>query len=237
MIMVKTRSGEVNSDGCTANDESLDIEDILNPLKASIASITQLLDAIEIKFEKRFKRQDSIISNLLTRVADLEKYNEFTDHRTKLNARKVDDAEQFSKTVNLRIEGIVVEKNDSPAIVLQRIKDEVNALNLNIPDYAYDKCHRNGPKRKYNGKTYQSVLLKMCFWKDRNTIYQRRKDFNFKVYPHLTSRRKDIFDFATKEVKVGGEWIDRIVDFVFIDMNCKIKMRTKSGKFYGFNSC
>ena len=127
---------------------------ILNPLIASIASISQLLDAIEIKFEKRFKRQDSIISNLLTRVADLEKYNEFTDHLTKLNARKIDDAEQFSKTVNLRIEGIVVEKNDSPAIVLQRIKDEVNALNLNIPDYAYDKCHRNGPKRKYNGKTY-----------------------------------------------------------------------------------
>ena len=130
-----------------------------------------------------------------------------------------------------------MEENDSPEVILQRIKDEVNALNIDIPDNAYDKCHRNGARKQFNGRTYQSVLLKMCFWKDRNSIYQRRKDFNFKVYPHLTSRRKEIIDFAIQEVKEGGESIDRVVDFVFVDKNCKIKMRTKSGKFYGFNSC
>ena len=47
--------------------------------------------------------------------------------------RKMDDQEQFSRKVNLKLVGIEVQSNDSPEIILTKIKEEVNGLVLPIP--------------------------------------------------------------------------------------------------------
>ena len=240
--MVGTRS-EKNKDQSVNNNENVgsdgsgnNIEDILRPLRDGIQGINNILDTIEEKFEKKFKNQQTQIDNLLTRVRLLEKKAEFNHYLAKLNERKNDDNEQFSKKINLRIEGLPVEDNESPTTLMSKIQENISELELDIPQNHYDKCHRDGPRKFYGGKTHQSILLKMCYWKDRDAIYVNRKRLNFKVYPHLTARRSDILDFAVSHAKSCDASFTRNIDFVFVDRNCKLKVRTKTGKFYGFNS-
>ena len=64
-----------------------------------------------------------------------------------MNERKIDDGEQFSKKINLTIEGIPVEKNETPVILMTKLKEHINTLGLNIADFCYDKCHRDGKPR------------------------------------------------------------------------------------------
>lgn len=235
-MAANTRSKtESNKTRCEDGNAEIGIEDILRPLRESIHSISSILDTIEKKFNDKFERQQQQIDILMTRMEILEKKAEFSRHLAKLNERKIDDAEQISKKINLRLVGIPVDKNETPESLMVTIKKNVNKLNLDIPDNCYDRCHRDGPKHKVNGKLSQSILLKMCYWRDRNKIYSNRKKLDFKVYPHLTTRRNEILNFAMLQIENGGSSFSKI-DFVLADLNCKLKLKTKSGRFYGFNS-
>lgn len=219
-------------------NESLNIENILRPLRDTIDVLTNVLDTIEKKFDSKFRYQESVINNLQARVLALEKRISFTDHMSQINARLIDDHVQFSMKVNLRVEGIPVSSGESPLTLMQKIKEELKSIDLYIPDSNFDRCHREGPRTRRHGEVHQSILLKMCFWRDRDTIYENRKKLqSFKVFPHLTHRREEIISFAKNEVRNGGESIDRSIDFVFIDRNCKLKVKSTSNRFYGFNSC
>ena len=66
-----------------------------------------------------------------------------------------------------------------------------------------------------NGRSYQGVLLKLCFWCTRDMIYQSRKKFGFKVSAGLTPRRMDILVFAQNQIeKTGDVAIERVVDYI-----------------------
>ena len=119
---------------------------------------------------------------------------------------------------------------------MDKIKDELTALNINIPHNELDRCHRVGPKYFKDGKSNQAVLLKFGFWRTRNLFYQNRSKFNFKVEADLTTRRKALLEYAKGEVKNGNLETTRVVDFVLCDLNCKLKVKSKSNKFYAFNS-
>ena len=195
-----------------------------------------MLDKLEETFDAKYKKQETEIDNLKTRIKILEARTEFIYHMAEMNARKIDDGEQISKKVNLRIEGIVVVENETPETILTKIKEEVKKFNIDIADINYDRCHRDGPRWQYRGETHQAILLKMCFWRDRDLIYKNRKEFSFKVKTHLTKRRKEIFDFALTQTKTDDRMINKVIDFVFVDKNCKLKVRSKAGGFYGFSN-
>ena len=72
----------------------------------------------------------------------------------------------------------------------------------------------------------------MCFWKDRDLIYQNRKKQSL---PPPNLRRKQILDYAQNEVRKDDNAYD-IVDFVFVDKNCKLKLKSITGRIYGFSS-
>ena len=159
----------------------------------------------------------------------------YNEHATKLYERKLDDFEQVSRKVNLRIRGIKVEKNDSPANIMSTIKDQAEALNLEIPAFEYDRCHRIGHKYDYKGVTHQDVLLKLSFWRTRDLLYRYRKSFTFKISPDLTQRRSALLEFARDQVEIDAV-TKRSVEFVFCDKNCKFAVFSKSKRFYSFSS-
>ena len=43
-------------------------------------------------------------------------------------------------------------------------------------------------------------------------------------------------EFAESHIKSDDPSFSRNIDFVFVDRNCKLKVRTKTGNFHGFNS-
>ena len=175
------------------------------------------------------------IEKLITRVNVLESKVSLGHHVALLHERKMDDMEQVSRKVNLRLKGIELSKNDSPTLLMEKIMKELNDAEVDIPTYEIDRCHRIGDRYHYNGKTYQDVLIKFGFWRSRNTMYQNRKTFSFRVLADLTTRRMGVLKSARDEVlRVPG--LNDLVDFVFADVNCKLKMKTKSNRFYGFNT-
>lgn len=94
--------------------------------------------------------------------------------------------------------------------------------NIDVPDISVETV------------VHQSVLLKMSHTCFRHTVYHHRKLFTeFKVFPHLTNRRRDILFFAQDEIRNNHH---EIVHFVFADENCKLKIRTIHGRYFGFNS-
>ena len=158
--------------------------------------------------------------------------------------RKIDDEEQYSRKINLLIKGIEVEIKETPATILKKIQVGISSANLVVPEYEFDRCHRIGKKYTKNGKTYQSVLLKLALWRTRNFLYQNRKLLPFKIYADLTRRRKSLLDFAKFKIENGQnlesgdhcEAISRSLNFVFCDLNCRLKVKSKNNRFYSFKS-
>ena len=62
------------------------------------------------------------------------------------------------------------------------------------------------------------------------------------MFADLTSRRPNILNFVKDQCKSieNGDPTDRavnrVVDFVFADLNCKIKFKSRENKFYTINS-
>lgn len=211
------------------------IDNLLNPIKNNIQEINAALENINSFLKEKLQQQGKMICNLKTRIEKLEARVSFNEHISKMNERKLDDTEQISRKINLRLSGIEVSENDTPEHIMKGIKEEVKELDLGIEDFEYDRCHRIGKKYFKRGKVYQDVLLKLCFWKTRNTMYQNRKRFNFKINPDLTGRRSDILQFAHEKFD-NDEIVKRNVNFVFCDLNCKLKFCSKENLFCTFNS-
>ena len=170
-----------------------------------------------------------------TRLLRLESRVTFNEHVSVLTSRKIDDSEQFSRKLNLRLSGIEVVKNESPKTIMDKIQGQAHDLDINIEKFEYDRCHRVGTKYHNGDKVYQDVLLKLCFWKSRDKIYQNRKKFPFKVSADLTPRRSDILSYADDLVRTD-DLFNRNVSFVFADLNCNLKICSTSNKFFTFNS-
>ena len=145
----------------------------------------------------------------------------------------MDDMEQISRKVNLRLKRIKVSRNDSPALIMEKIK-ELIVNNVDLPP-EIDRCHRVGSRYVQNGKTYQDVLVKFGFWRARNSMFSSRRKFSFKVLADLTTRRMEILKSVRSDVE-NLPHVGDVVDFVFSDINCILKIKTKSNRFYGFNS-
>ena len=204
------------------------LQELLRPIKES-------LDGIQKLYEAKFAKQSKSITLLETKVQALEEQMIFRDHMSNLQSRKIDDLEQNSRKVNLRIKGIEVD-NDSPKKIMDYIIQECNKNELPIDINHFDRCHRVGPVYYKSNKAQQDVLLKLGSWSTRHLLYQNRKKFKFLIFPDLTVKRKGILDFVKDEMEHGDAAIKRVVDFVFCDLNCKLKFKSKSDKFFKFNS-
>jgi hypothetical protein len=217
--------------------------------KATSAEINNLLEKIEEKetrictLEIALDEQKVEIDFLKTRLVTLENRaavseREFAHNRviSDLNSRLIDDQEQVSRKVNLRIDGLDVTPNESTTSLMAKITSECGKLNLDLIDHDFDRCHRIGPmKTTSSGKSYQSLILKLCSWRARDIIYTNRKKFPFKVNHDLTKKRYGILDQVRVMID-EYESVFKVVSFAFVDRNCKFKFKSINNKFYGFSS-
>ena len=216
---------------------------LLAPLEKTIEDLSRSLNEIRNFYNEQFTSQQRIINKLVTSVKLLEDRLAYSVHVTALHDRKIDDLEQVSRKVNLRISGIEIFPEDSPQKIMDKISGEVvNHTDITIGDF--DRCHRVGRKFEKNGVPHQDVIIKLCSWRARDIIYRNRKNFSFFVKPDLTSRRQEILKYARTELEesTGEQEGDehgataRTVDYIFVDENCKLKLKSKGGKYHMFNS-
>ena len=72
----------------------------------------------------------------------------------------------------------------------------------------------------------------MCSWRCRNEIYANRKRLPFIIFADLTDSRQKAFAKLEKDKSSA----QRVIQFVFVDENCKFKLETKSSKYYAFST-
>ena len=188
---------------------------------------------------KKIEEKDAKINELSNKVTLLEEKIAYSDKRFELLERRLDDSEQYTRRTSLRINGIAFDGNETAGESLQKVKDEVGKLGLNLDDRDFDRAHRVGSPKDQNGKKKKErqMIVKFTSFKARTLVYQSRPKFNkdrvggVRFYLDQTKRRFDLRKYAVEYVKnIPG------VDFVFVDINCSLCIRFKNGDFKHFNS-
>ena len=76
------------------------------------------------------------------------------------------------------------------------------------------------------------MIVKFRSWKDRVLFYKnRRKLRSKKVRIHLTKRRFGLLKTAENQARSIPS-----IDFVSADINCRVTVRTNSGRWHHFNT-
>ena len=147
----------------------------------------------------------------------------------------LDDAEQYSRRACLRIYGIPLpSSSESAADCVSKVKDVFQEIDVAVPDEVIDRAHRIGKKveNKQTGVTDQAMIVKFTSWRHRTAVYRGRKKLQDKrIQLDLTSKRAGLLSFAKEKAKDYAE-----VDFVLVDINCRVGIKTKGGDFLFFDS-
>ena len=99
---------------------------------------------------------------------------------------------------------------------------------LFLPQMKYDRAHRIGKiyKDRYSKKNVQSVIVRFTTFRHRTLFYKARKQLknNVRVELDLTKQRYGVLQDAIK--LIDGK---AAVDFVYADINCRLKVRFSDG--------
>ena len=90
-----------------------------------------------------------------------------------------------------------------------------------------------GKNQKVQGCVDQAIIVKFARWNDGTAVYKGRKNLESKFFHlDLTPRRAKLLAHARERVKDVPE----IADFAFVNVNCRVGMKTTEGEFKFFNS-
>ena len=132
--------------------------------------------------------------------------------RTYVRKNDVDEDESRSASDNDPRRVNIVNEEDGAGTASQSTSDQANGLQ--------------------KGRLEQLMIVKFRSWKDRVLFYKNRKKLRSKkVRLDLTKRRFSLLKMAENQARSIPS-----VDFVFADINCRLTVRTKSGRFHHFNS-
>ncbi len=149
--------------------------------------------------------------------------------------QRLEEAEQYSRRACLRIYGIPLpSSSESAAACLSKVKDVFKEMDVEVPDEVIDRAHRIGKKEKSNqtGVTGQAMIVKFTSWRHRTAVYRGRKKLQDKrIQLDLTFKRARLLRLAKEKAKEYAE-----VDFVLVDINCRVGIKTKGGDFKFFDN-
>ena len=229
------------------------IEAALRPIYEELRLLPSksYIDGAISKLESRFREQDDKITELTERVAALEL------EVTKVRAyeRRIDDAEQYSRRLCLRIDNVPVDDKETSEECLNKVMHVIDNMDVDISREMIDRAHRIGKKfvrektedsdnsevtdnedREVPGMSstrYQQIIVRFTSWRVRTLVYRKRKSARnkVKIKLDLTKRRLNLIKFARRESKEHDK-----VDFVFADVNCNIYLKSKRGEYISFQS-
>ena len=212
----------------------------IGELKALIETIRTDLGAKIDTLVKKLDEKDKKIVELENKVFLLEEKLAFNETRFNLLERRYDDGEQYSRRTSLRINGIPYNGKETADESLQKVKDEVKKLGLDVQDCQFDRAHRVGKPTDLQGNALKErqMIVKFCSFRARTLVYRNRKKAtvvnggnNIRFYIDQTKRRFQLRKFAVDYVQSKP-----LVDYAFVDINCNLCIKFSNGKYEYFNS-
>lgn len=203
--------------------------------------VKELVDKIEFKVneviqaevQKTVKPLVNKLEICERKLAVYEAHFQGLEKRMENYEEKLDDAEQYSRRSCIRIFGIPLssgsEKGDDCIV---KVKEVFKEIEVEVPEDGIDRAHRIGNKYMKNGKYEQAMIVKFTSWKYRTAVYRARKKADKKyIQLDLTARRAGLL----KDAKEKAEECESI-DFVFVDVNCRLGLKKLDGTFEFFNN-
>ena len=105
-------------------------------------------------------------------------------------------------------------------LCMEMMKKEVT----DIPSAVLDRAHRIGKVRSVDGKNCQSTIVKFVSFRHRTILYRKRKNI------------KDLSRYNLLEVARQKTDDNDGVDYVYADVNCRLKVHLASGQDKVFSS-
>ena len=177
----------------------------------------------------------NLTNTLAQRVEELERRMTLNNIHMDLLRRRLDDTEQYTRRPNLIIDGIPVTPGESPTTLRKKMLAEIDHMGIDIDDVDIDRVHRHeDPYFDAHGRKIQPVIIRFVSWYARNELYAKRFESRYRYRADLTCRRQQILNYARD--KVEHDHLSNIVDFVAADRNCRLIMRSITGKMLSFSS-
>ena len=165
------------------------------------------------------------------KIEELDGHVKILQNAVNLLKRGQEENEQYGRRLCLRIEGIKPEKDKNADSCLNKVKNVLDSLGIDIPENVIDRAHRVGKAYKNQNNVFcHRMIVHFTTWRHRTMVYRARdKSINakYKFRLDLTKSRYDILKVArsmliTKDGKVTQLGDESPIKYVFVDINCRI---------------
>ena len=191
--------------------------------------ITEIKDQIKNEVSEAIGAEIRKREELESTVAVLQQHVKNFQKQIMVLQSENEELEQYGRRLCIRVEGVPTTENETSEEVLKKVKSLINEARCDIPDVAIDRAHRigNGYKDRKTNTLCKSVIVRFTTFRHRTMFYRNRSKLknNAKVKLDLTRKRYMTFTRALESVKKVS-----IVDYVMVDINCRLKVVFKSGR-------
>lgn len=214
--------------------DSIDVATLSSDDKAKLNVLTEERATLASRIDT-LERENLSMSRS---IRDLEHQLHVSSAFSNLLERRVDDGDQYCRRLNLLIDGIPVKRGESPQSIYTTIWNEITRLGVDIKNCEVDRAHRaEHPFHDRNGSKQQAVIVRFVSWSARDKLYQARRDSSYHMRPDMTDRRREILNHARSEIAArASSAAVKLVDFVGMDKNCRLFLRSVGGKLQNFSS-
>ena len=219
--MPDTRSGKSKVEGEQNSELIQVITSKFNELRQDL--ITEIKSLIQLEVEKVVKKQKEEFDVTFLKLQE---------QITTLELEK-DDLEQYGRRVYVRIDDVPVEFEETADSVYEKVGEFFREARPDIPVSCIDRAHRIGSEYKScrNKKKCCSILVCFVSFRHRTVLYRNRKRLkDVRVKLDLT---KLSYRILKEAIGLAKEHPD--LDYVFADVNCRLKVLFKDGTSNFFN--
>ena len=223
------------------------IKELDTKLNNELAARDVIISDLDTKLNNELAARDVIISKLQQHVTKLECDVEtletarkldiiYRDIREDLFTRLLDDQNQYSRKTNLIIDGLRFGGKDKDDRIRQIVLKEIAKLKLDIQPHEVDRAHRTG--RSFvdkKGVRHDPIIVRFTSWRARNCLYEARFDSSWFIKADVTTRRQNLLQEALS-LHENNERYSKFIEYVFVDRNCQLSIKSTDGRFLRFNS-
>ena len=184
--------------------------------RKATAELTSLLSAQIDELKSIVNEKNQLIEQLSEKVVSVVQRNvELSgelQHLRESTHVGVDDLEQYGRKNNLRIEGIVVGDEETPAQLTAKVAETLNAMGAEVTPDDFFRLHRSGKTRMVDGRRVAQTIVRFRSWAARTRAFTTRYAKTgetrevVRARPHfvrldLTKRRLLLLDNAQSKLR------------------------------------
>ena len=221
MPAVTRKMADLENEILTKTDEKFREfnSDFINEIKDQIKN--EVSEAIGVEIWKR-EELESTVAVLQQHVKNFQK------QMTVLQSEN-EELGQYGRRLCIRVEGVPTTDNETSEKVSKKVQPLINEAECDIPVVAIDRVHRigNGCKGRKSKTLCKSTIVRFTTFRHRIMFDRNRNKLkdNARVKLDLTRKRYMTFTRALESVKKVS-----IVDYVMVDINCRLKVVFKCGR-------